>query len=105
MTPWETPPRTWGRPFTQRDAEGRLRNTPTDVGKTRWPTPAGRWAWKHPHGRGEDAFSSRVFARYFETPPRTWGRRFAYAVVLVPVGNTPTDVGKTAYQFDQDGIV
>src|SRR5690606_13328922 len=51
----ETPPRTWGRPFSSLDGCILRRNTPTDVGKTQRRAHAATSVWKHPHGRGEDS--------------------------------------------------
>src|SRR5690606_7269087 len=91
----ETPPRTWGRPFSSLDGCILRRNTPTDVGKTQRRAHAATSVWKHPHGRGED--SSRAHSRCStgETPPRTWGRPRLRRINRTAVGNTPTDVGKT----------
>ena len=66
------------------------------MGKT--SADAGRRAGteKHPHGRGEDKELPPSLSRYYETPPRAWGRRTFLVVLLAPIRNTPTGVGKTA---------
>ena len=50
----ETPPRAWGRPTITGARKGKLRNTPTSVGKTCVGVACLRLLWKHPHERGED---------------------------------------------------
>ena len=79
----ETPPRTWGRPYTQ---------------------PAGRLkAGKHPHARGEDLeMIARVYAE-METPPRTWGRQLHAFANKTRLRNTPTHVGKTLINISPPG--
>ena len=72
----ETPPRTWGRLMIPAGEGGRLRNTPTHVGKTRRRHAASLKLWKHPHARGEDSTLSPTSRPKIETPPRTWGRLF-----------------------------
>ena len=70
----ETPPQAWGRPATYATTCGRVRNTPTGVGKTCesfWKKAAVR---KHPHRRGEDHLSLRPAVEMLETPPQAWGR-------------------------------
>ncbi len=91
----ETPPRTWGRPMRQPNTSRQLRNTPTDVGKTGRNCSRRLAVRKHPHGRGEDSGPTVSTQRLPETPPRTWGRQFDASEYDEPIGNTPTDVGKT----------
>ena len=50
----ETPPRTWGRPFSGFTAEAVSGNTPTYVGKTFSASKYEDFREKHPHVRGED---------------------------------------------------
>ena len=71
----ETPPRAWGRLIHLRANEGKIRNTPTGVGKTGIALLVRKTLKKHPHGRGED--TPIVRNRHFlsETPPRAWGRQ------------------------------
>ena len=70
-------------------------NTPTGVGKTLELAKEDLILGKHPHGRGEDSLAARATSHCFETPPRAWGRLLPLVVLLVPLGNTPTGVGKT----------
>ena len=95
MPKLETPPRTWGRPFSPSLLKTIYGNTPTHVGKT-WSVHVGaRPRRKHPHARGEDGMNRQSGARGEETPPRTWGRPvFVYAADRQN-RNTPTHVGKT----------
>ena len=51
---------------------------------------------KHPHARGEDPHSGVPRIADWETPPRTWGRPVPGGAETLPVGNTPTHVGKTS---------
>ena len=94
----ETPPRTWGRQFVLPDQPEGTGNTPTHVGKTPLirlsRTPIG----KHPHARGEDSPSLPAARQKKETPPRTWGRPASAATHGDTSGNTPTHVGKTAWE-------
>ena len=96
----ETPPRAWGRPARWSLNSRASRNTPTGVGKTpppgRPPTPVR----KHPHGRGEDLTLHHYDFRMTETPPRAWGRHPEYTFPDGSLGNTPTGVGKTDFDFD-----
>ena len=71
----ETPPRTWGRPFSSSDSSRTKGNTPTHVGKTQKHLPKKKKAQ--------------------ETPPRTWGRLSGQPGKAATIGNTPTHVGKT----------
>ena len=75
-----------------------LRNTPTGVGKTRTAPWLVRPFKKHPHGRGEDEQQRASLYYGLETPPRAWGRREILDRPKVPLGNTPTGVGKTRTQ-------
>ena len=70
-------------------------NTPTCVGKTAGAFRPGRDGEKHPHVRGEDPPSVRSNGRWWETPPRAWGRRTARRATIPAWRNTPTCVGKT----------
>tara|TARA_R110001583_G_scaffold60475_1_gene179635 strand:+ start:1668 stop:1910 length:243 start_codon:yes stop_codon:yes gene_type:complete len=54
----ETPPRAWGRREFFPAIEMLNRNTPTCVGKTRYPELPLDLIWKHPHVRGEDILIS-----------------------------------------------
>ena len=91
----ETPPRTWGRPFSSASASISSRNTPTYVGKTQSTFLQPRATRKHPHVRGEDEQKLPLRAKTGETPPRTWGRQRRGERQVIPEGNTPTYVGKT----------
>ena len=99
----ETPPRTWGRPGTIGTGAGKLGNTPTDVGKTFGNLPDSGRSEKHPHGRGEDFSSAKLTKARLETPPRTWGRPPPCPSRVSFWRNTPTDVGKTLFQFIKTG--
>ena len=50
----ETPPRAWGRQRPRLMKAGKIRNTPTGVGKTNMQSVSITFYEKHPHGRGED---------------------------------------------------
>ena len=76
-------------------AEGKGRNTPTCVGKTRRAVASLPCIQKHPHVRGEDLCHCPVKASGVETPPRAWGRRSISINGTTYIGNTPTCVGKT----------
>ena len=97
VTLWrsETPPRTWGRRRRQGRGRPRLRNTPTHVGKTLGGIMVSIPLPKHPHARGEDIVYRNQRERNPETPPRTWGRPGAERPHLPRYRNTPTHVGKT----------
>src|SRR5690606_579439 len=86
---------TWGRHTASQGVLAAVRNTPTDVGKTRQSRRKASTVWKHPHGRGEDYPQLLTPEGILETPPRTWGRRGGGGLHRVGCGNTPTDVGKT----------
>ena len=94
----ETPPRAWGRHARRLWHAGILGNTPTGVGKTYCGPRTCCRRRKHPHGRGEDRFPLRYFARQRETPPRAWGRLSAARHRYHRARNTPTGVGKTYHQ-------
>ena len=72
-----------------------MRNTPTGVGKTTSAKAISLAYRKHPHGRGEDLPLESIKTLEQETPPRAWGRRYAYMLDHAPHRNTPTGVGKT----------
>ena len=97
----ETPPRTWRRLPTRLIQCDRLRNTSTDVEKTR----AGRDVLvedqKHLHGRGEDYRRIPPRMGVAETPPRTWRRLTEELVGFSPDRNTSTDVEKTGQDVSQ----
>ena len=78
----ETPPRAWGRLLYPLKGLGRLRNTPTCVGKT----------------------IMRLCARHSakETPPRAWGRHQHNRKGNHSRRNTPTCVGKTSKGLGMD---
>ena len=91
----ETPPRAWGR--LGGHAEGGVAggNTPTGVGKTMGGSLPAALPRKHPHGRGEDRRGDLRERLHIETPPRAWGRHASTTAAQIPLGNTPTGVGKT----------
>ncbi len=60
--------------MTTRQKFSRRRNTPTGVGKTRFPALRDGLRKKHPHGRGEDYRDQNGKEHRMETPPRAWGR-------------------------------
>ena len=91
----ETPPRTWGRLPSCLIILRYIRNTPTHVGKTERRNRDQKRGWKHPHARGEDKSTHPTTSPLSETPPRTWGRRYAAGIPSRRRGNTPTHVGKT----------
>ncbi len=93
----ETPPRAWGRPYIMTDEAGRIRNTPTCVGKTSDGLPSASQYKKHPHVRGEDAVAVIPHRAAVETPPRAWGRLPHDFLRFLDRRNTPTCVGKTGY--------
>ena len=97
--PLETPPRAWGRRLSCTSAFIFPRNTPTCVGKTRFPTSTWLNLWKHPHVRGEDGNAQCVGVNMKETPPRAWGRPVTSFILITSFGNTPTCVGKTLFKF------
>ena len=92
----ETPPRAWGRLQAVLTLFLRDRTTPTCVGKTSSSFEIGIVRWKHPHVRGEDWEANPWVWVIEETPPRAWGRHCESVFDVVPAGNTPTCVGKTA---------
>ena len=91
----ETPPRTWGRPWSALSCKVLVRNTPTHVGKTQRVSQDDRRRQKHPHARGEDYSGLYPKLSAMETPPRTWGRLLLGLGFSFVFGNTPTHVGKT----------
>ncbi|MGF6489162.1 hypothetical protein ABH904_002935 [Pseudomonas frederiksbergensis] len=84
-----------GRPSVMANNAEPRRNTPTGVGKTRLFLESKKTFRKHPHGCGEDRVHRCDFGEVPETPPRMWGRLPLGAVQHLPIGNTPTGVGKT----------
>ena len=52
--------------------------------------------WKHLHGRGEDSCPVSKLLPWPETPPRTWRRQGVRSGNYFRLGNTSTDVEKTA---------
>ncbi len=95
FTEVETPPHAWGRLLYPLKGLGRLRNTPTCVGKTPSVGVGRGPRGKHPHMRGED--NSRIgdsIGRQ-ETPPHAWGRHDLNTIHQNLLRNTPTCVGKT----------
>ncbi len=70
-----SPPRAWGRRRAWLIMTGKLRFTPTCVGKTRARPPARRPPSVHPHVRGEDGYSIDQVTGNTGSPPRAWGRR------------------------------
>ena len=91
----ETPPRAWGRPILLSDAAGKIRNTPTCVGKTPPTVQEKYFLKKHPHVRGEDPSYFPTPQARSETPPRAWGRPYSATWDKQYSRNTPTCVGKT----------
>ena len=91
----ETPPRTWGRPFSLYHGRSTGRNTPTHVGKTCTAALQRVGTSKHPHARGEDEGVAQMKLFGLETPPRTWGRPRKAPFFSSWGRNTPTHVGKT----------
>ncbi len=96
---WKHPPRTWGRRHHGPCVVERLRNTPTNVGKTVPGQYVYAYCQKHPHERGEDLIEMLHVKPHIETPPRTWGRRVPQMSFRNRQRNTPTDVGKTISWF------
>src|SRR6185369_6993333 len=85
-----SPPRAWGGrgpPAIRVDA-GRI--TPTGVGRTAARPGLCRVAADHPHGRGEDGEIMSASERLDGSPPRAWGGREEYRVVLPARRITPT---------------
>ena len=123
ITKTETPPRAWGRPWANASVPSAIGNTPTSVGKTSGSAVAISTTWKHPHERGEDATDAAVSAatpkhphergedlrtherqeKAQETPPRAWGRPYAFTACCQKQRNTPTSVGKTLDFTGVDG--
>ena len=95
LPPIETPPRTWRRPLKTHRNTGFQRNTSTDVEKTPMSRLLFSMLGKHLHGRGEDRIFDKLMFVIWETPPRTWRRRFLQILIPEPLGNTSTDVEKT----------
>ncbi len=91
----ETPPRLWGRRYTQDEKVLANGNTPTPVGKTHRENCRGASGWKHPHACGEDLSFTNRREYLGETPPRLWGRQRGRCHGGISRGNTPTPVGKT----------
>ena len=90
----ETPPRAWGRVLFVVLYPRPPRNTPTGVGKSRSKNTFTSRFQKHPHGRGEEGNPVPELARFWETPPRAWGRGRAIQHDRLARRNTPTGVGK-----------
>ena len=93
----ETPPRAWRRGRAIQHDRLARRNTPTGVGKSPRPSLLESVQQKHPHGRGEEVSRFFVFCFKLETSPRAWGRAIHPDERNLPVGNTPTGVGKRAH--------
>ena len=91
----ETPPRTWRRRKVARATPCCVRNTSTDVEKTRDRSDQPRRRRKHLHGRGEDQCPAHASVSAQETPPRTWRRRERNLMSANAERNTSTDVEKT----------
>ncbi|SWC47416.1 Domain of uncharacterised function (DUF2825) [Klebsiella pneumoniae] len=70
----ETPPRMWGRLNIGVIEGGKLRNTPTHVGKTLTGTFTRTNTEKHPHACREDQQGFCQYALRQEIPPHMWGR-------------------------------
>ncbi len=98
---YETPPRTWRRRPGIGETTASLRNTSTDVEKTRASPSPKSPVPKHLHGRGEDQVFLLPCLLLLETPPRTWRRLVGYLVRLDVVRNTSTDVEKTCCSGEQ----
>mgnify|MGYP007032566769 CR=1 FL=1 len=95
-TPWETPPRMWGRLLLLLQTTSGRGNTPTHVGKTINSKCPPVLTQKHPHACGEDPVMPGLASAGLETPPRMWGRPAAERELYGAIGNTPTHVGKTS---------
>ena len=77
------------RPF------GRLRSTPTCVGKREAVAAALQPTAVHPHVRGEEASSQPVTIAWRGPPPRAWGRVGPPTAGSADLRSTPTCVGKS----------
>ena len=71
----ETPPRTWRRLTVEPQNWLGIRNTSTDVEKTKVFDRRPLKIKKHLHGRGEDLSVFSKTLMVLETPPRTWRRQ------------------------------
>ena len=94
----ETPPRAWGKRTLGGSLAECERNTPTCVGKTKAHHCQRYRRQKHPHVRGENCHSSSLMPDALETPPRAWGKPSLFDKLNPLTGNTPTCVGKTAFE-------
>ncbi len=56
---------------------------------------------KHPHAHGEDFEPENATDLRTETPPRSWGRLHVKHSLSIKPGNTPTLMGKTQHQQQQ----
>ena len=97
----ETPPLAWGRHRVGSGFPDVLRNTPTGVGKTEACAKVFLSHGKHPHWRGEDATATFDGLTYLETPPLAWGRLKVCTWTALASRNTPTGVGKTTTEAQQ----
>ena len=106
MTGWRavvgSPPRRWGSHHEGSDAATGDRFTPTQVGKSECPNSLVCWKSVHPHAGGEDFAKGNSWRGDCGSPPRTWGRLDD----LVGHGDrrrfTPTHVGKTGAERQED---
>ena len=92
----ETPPRTWGGAARCGLFSWCKGNTPTNVGRRTSKNLNNVLIWKHPHERGEELDPRQANLYRKETPPRTWGGASLSSPWPKPVGNTPTNVGRSS---------
>ncbi len=90
-----SPPRAWGRQYPPVIRTGKLRFTPTCVGKTCPSSNPLTTMPVHPHVRGEDCAVFPISFPYPGSPPRAWGRLFVCKEPTRQTRFTPTCVGKT----------
>ncbi len=120
-----SPPRVWGRRQFDLDAGPGRRFTPTRVGTTDlWsphlsrpfrftPTRVGTTRrsipWRvsrsvHPHACGDDNKINIFIAPLPGSPPRVWGRRILFAVIMLARRFTPTRVGTTGRRHPKNPL-
>ena len=90
-----SPPRVWGKQRPPHLRPGRLRFTPTRVGKTSASLIASAIRTVHPHACGENATQASIGRIDRGSPPRVWGKRFGHMTHDDFGRFTPTRVGKT----------
>ena len=89
----------WGKALQARTAEKQGGITPTHVGKRIKPLTIPQRYQDHPHPCGEKLFPIADFPKAAGSPPPMWGKDHCLGVLLVPVGITPTHVGKSPNNF------